>query len=119
MLVRRRTLGFIWPGDPEWIWPWDSQETVALKMRLRQVKSVLPLTPPAPQTEAKMKTWTPADIFEATAQRRQVAIEDAAGGSGAGAGDGTPQAQSFPWWIVICAALGAGAIGIRLATRRK
>lgn len=113
MLVRRSTVGYVWPWDPGWVWPWD----ILWPSRLEKVTTIPTpdLTPPAPITEAKLKSWTLEDIWEAIAREREAGIKD----SGKAAGTPPAPATPFPWWLVICAALAAGAIGIRVAARRK
>lgn len=119
MLVRPRTLGIIWPWDPETIWPWDVfiPGAIAKKVAMKKATETIAtpaLTPPAPQTEAKLKTWTLEDLWEAINQKQQAFIES--GGTAVGMTSTTSQA--FPWWLVICTALAATAIGIRMAARR-
>jgi len=117
MLVPRKSLGYIWPWDPEWIWPWEllNPETIRRKQALLEVTTPK-LTPAAPTTAAKMRSWTPEDITEAFAARREQYIESAGAGTNT-VGLAPQPAQTFPWWLLVCAALAAGAIGIQLARR--
>ena len=61
-------LGAVWSLDPAWLWcrMWSGEEECLAE---RTPLLALPPTPPAPQTEARMRTWTPEDLWEAERQR--------------------------------------------------
>lgn len=112
--------GLIWPWQTEFIWPWDViTGEAAKKGALIKAMRTIPLpstAPPAPQTEAKMRTWTPEDIAEAQAQQT-IAYEatmkaTADGGAAAPVGE-----EKFPWTAVLL--VGGGVLALLLVVRRR
>lgn len=110
----------IWPWDPEWMWPFEPAEVRQRKLAMRTITPPVS-APPAPQTEEKLRTWTPEDMFEAIRQqyvaRSQAPIYQLpqAGQSQGGASGDSRAAGNL--WLWIAAGLGAAGLLLLLIPR--
>lgn len=122
-------------GDVTWVdlWLWSNPVTASLAPGLTNTTygqailqsagllktptpSITPnaQVPAAPMTEAKMKSWSPDDLAEATAQRGAQYRIDSAFVRSANASSDRPDAEMTWIWV----ALAASAVGVILLLRR-
>ena len=114
----------IWPWDPGWVWPWEPFITGKSGAELWRVRNEpqLPmpkLSPPAPQTEAKMRTWTPEDLWEALAQYRAGWAAGLAQSAQLTPPTSSPQQKSAATWLWVAAGLAALALMLLAAGRPR